>query len=141
MRVTSVKPDWYYDDPRKTLYIHNPIERYQAGVYFYGNWKRTNDLDQFGALWVKEYALEAARFTYGEIMSKFSGAIPGPLQPLMLDQQKRSNAQARLDKLREQLKNAQVFPAISIDAVIGLLIPAAVGVYMAWHSTCMSWLC
>jgi hypothetical protein len=114
-RVTSIEPQWFYDEGRKILYIHNPIERYQAGVFFYGNWKRTEDLDAFGALWVKEYALEAARYTYGEIMAKFSGAVPGPLQPLMLDQQKRNNAQARLEKLRERLVNAQLFPSVQID--------------------------
>jgi len=114
-RVTSIQPNWYYDDGSKTLFIHNPIERYQAGVFFYGSWKRTEDLDLFGSLWVKEYALESARYTYGEILAKFSGAIPGPLQPLMLDQQKRNNAQTRLDKLREKLQNAQLFPPVQID--------------------------
>lgn len=115
MRVTSIKPDWFYDDARKTLYIHNPIERYQAGVFMYAPWKSTEDLDYTGALWVKEYSLESARYTYGEILAKFSGAIPGPLQPLMLDQQKRSNAEKRLDDLRLKLQNMQQFPPISID--------------------------
>src|SRR4051812_16757653 len=27
-RVTSVMPQWLYDEDRKTLYIHNPIERF-----------------------------------------------------------------------------------------------------------------
>lgn len=114
-RVTSIQPNWYYDDGSKTLFIHNPIERYQAGVFMYASWQRTEDLDLTGSLWVKEYALEAARYTYGEIMAKFSGAIPGPLQPLMLDQQKRNNAQTRLDKLRQNLQNMQLFPPVQID--------------------------
>jgi hypothetical protein len=141
MRVTSIQPNWYYDDPRQILYIHNPIERYQAGVFFYGNWKRTEWLDQFGALWVKEYALEAARYTYGEVLAKFSGAIPGPLQPLMLDQQKRNNAQARLDKLREKLQNAQQLVPVMIDLAVGLLIPVAIGLHLAWHSVSMALAC
>lgn len=114
-RVTSIQPNWYYDDARKTLYIHNPIERYQAGVFMYGPWDRTEDLDAVGSLWVKEYALESARYLYGEVLAKFSGAIPGPLQPLMLDQQKRNNAQTRIDKLREKLQNMQQLPPIQID--------------------------
>lgn len=114
-RVTSIQPNWYYDDPRQTLMIHNPIERYQAGVFMYGPWTRTEDLDFTGADWVREYALESARYLYGEILSKYSGAIPGPLQPLMLDQQKRNNAQQRLDKLRERLQSMQVTPPVSID--------------------------
>ncbi len=114
-RVTSIQPNWYYDDGSKTLFIHNPIERYQAGVFMYASWDRTEDLDLTGSIWVKEYALESARYLYGEILAKFSGAIPGPLQPLMLDQQKRNNAQTRLDKLREKLQNMQLFPPVQID--------------------------
>ena len=115
MRVTSIKPDWFYDESRKCLLIHNPIERYQAGVFMYDLYKRTEDLDLMGSQWVKEYALEQARYTYGEVLAKFSGAVPGPLQALVLDQQKRGNAQARLDKLIERLHNSQLFPAISVD--------------------------
>jgi hypothetical protein len=115
MRVTSIQPQWSYDDPRKTLYIHNPIERYQAGIQMYAPWTKTEDLDWTGSDWVREYALEASRYNYGELLSKFSGAIPGPLQPLMLDQQKRANAQTRLTELMTRLRNMQVFPSVEID--------------------------
>jgi hypothetical protein len=114
-RVTSVRPDWFYDEARKCLLIHNPIERYQAGVFMYDMYKRTEDLDVTGSQWVKEFSLEQARYTYGEVLAKFSGAVPGPLQAIVLDQQKRGNAQARLDKLRERLQAMQMFPALSID--------------------------
>lgn len=114
-RVTSIQPNWFYDDARKVLYIHNPIERYQAGIQMYGPYANTEALDLTGSIWVKQYALEQARYTYGEFLSKFSGAIPGPLQPLILDQQKRNNAQGRLDKLMEQLKGMQQLPPIQID--------------------------
>ena len=30
--VMSVQPDWLYDDFGQQLLIHNPIERYHAGV-------------------------------------------------------------------------------------------------------------
>ena len=116
--------------------IHNPIERYQAGVFMYALYKSTEELDLTGSQWVKEFALEQARYTYGEILAKFSGAVPGPLQALVLDQQKRSNAQARLDKLRERLQNMQLFPSVQIDAWIGLAIPA----FIALSGACASML-
>lgn len=114
-RVTSIKPDWMYDDARKQRYIHNPIERYQAGIFMYGPWTRTEDLDYTGSDWVREYALESARYAYGEVLAKFSGAIPGPIQPLILDQQKRQIADEKIKILKQKLQNMQLFPPISID--------------------------
>lgn len=114
-RVTSIQPQWFYDETRKVLYIHNPIERYQAGIQMYAPYASTKTLDLTGSIWVKQYALETARYNYGEFLAKFSGAVPGPLQPLVLDQQKRNNAQGRLDKLMEQLRNMQQLPPIQID--------------------------
>lgn len=141
MRVTSIQPNWYYDDARKLLYIHNPIERYQAGVFMYGPYARTEDLDLTGSDWVKDYALESARYAYGEVLSKYSGAIPGPIQPLILDQQKRTNADERLKTLKQRLQNMQLFPPISIDALIGLLIPAGIAFSALCHSTFTSFFC
>lgn len=115
MRVTSIQPQWFYDDGRKALYIHNPIERFQAGVFMYAPWDRTHDLSLTGALWVKEYSLESSRYLYGEVLAKFSGAIPGPLKDLQLDTQKRDKAEARLEKLREKLQGMQTFPPLMID--------------------------
>ena len=114
-RVTSVQPNWFYDEARKCLLIHNPIERYQAGVFMYDTHKTVESLDLTGSQWVKEFSLEQARYTYGEILAKFSGAVPGPIQQLVMDQQKRQNAQARLDKLRERLQGMQLFPSVAID--------------------------
>jgi hypothetical protein len=114
-RVTSVKPDWYYDEVRKTLYIHNPIERYQAGVQIYTNWPDTTGLDMVGALWVKEYSLERARYNYGELLAKYGNAIPGPLQELKLDSQKRENAEKRLDKMEERLQGMQRLTPVSME--------------------------
>jgi hypothetical protein len=68
-----------------------------------------------GAQWVKEYALEKARYLLGEVWSKFSGAIPGPLQNLQLDQGKREKAEAALQKLRDKLQGMQKSAGISID--------------------------
>ena len=114
-RVTSIQPQWFYDEGRKTLYIHNPIERYQAGIQMYEDHADVSTLDPTSAQWVKEFALEQARYTWGEELAKYSGAVPGPVQSLTLDQNKRANAQARLDVLRQRLFNMQLFDPIMID--------------------------
>lgn len=114
-RVTSIRPEWLYEEPTKTLLIHNPIERYQAGIQMYAQFSKVEDLDFTGAQWVKEYALEATRYVWGEELAKYSGAIPGPMQNLVLDQQKRQNAQTRLDALRQKLFNMQQFAPVSLD--------------------------
>ena len=114
-RVTSTRPDWLYDDTEQVLYIHNPIERYQAGVFFYTSFTDTRTLSLTGAQWVKEFALETSRYKLGELYSKYSGAIPGPLQNLQLDQQKRDKAEVRLQALREKLVGMQKSTPCMID--------------------------
>lgn len=114
-RVTSVRPDWYWDDDAKALYIHNPIERFRAGVLAHFPWTETERLPAIGALWVKDYALEKARLTYGEILAKFSGAVPGPLKDLQLDNQKRDRAEKKIAELEQKLFNMQSSTPISID--------------------------
>lgn len=103
-RVTSIRPDWFYDEMQQALYIHNPIERYQAGVFAYWPHTRTEQLPATGADWVKRYSLALSRFKLADIWMKFSGAIPGPLQNLQLDAGRRDSAQQELDKLMELLK-------------------------------------
>lgn len=114
-RVTSVRPDWYYDEALKCLYISNPIERYQAAVFMYSSYKDTKGLGPVGAEWVREYSLEKSRYLLGDVWSKFSGAIPGPLQNLQLDQAKRALANERLKEMRDQLKGMQKSSPISLD--------------------------
>lgn len=114
-RVTSVKPDWFYDEFEKALYIHNPIERYQAGIFIYADWRDTTFLDTIGSLWVKEFALEQARFTYGEILAKYGHAIPAPLKDMQLDNQKRDKAEKRLDALRVRLQGMQLSSPVSFE--------------------------
>lgn len=115
MRVTSVQPQWFYDEDSQALLIHNPIERYQAGIFAYWPHERTERLPYAGALWVKQYALAKAKFQLSEIWMKYSGAIPGPGQNLQLDQAKRESAQGELDKLMEQLKGMQRSTPAQID--------------------------
>jgi hypothetical protein len=114
-RVTSIKPDWFYDDSERTLYIHNPIERYLAGVIAYFPYSSTSSLTPVGSRWVKEYALAKSRFLLAEVWMKFSGAIPGPIKDLQLDQGKRESAKQDMDKLVEQLKGMQTGGGIFID--------------------------
>lgn len=108
MRVTSIQPDWFYNDMEQCLYIHNPIERYQAGVFCYWPHETTERLPALGADWVKRMALARARLQLGELWMKFSGVIPGPSQNIQLDQAKREKAQEDVDKLEAQLKGMQL---------------------------------
>lgn len=114
-RVTSIRPDWLYDDVEHALYIHNPIERYQCGVFCYWPHTTTDGLNYTGADWVKRYALASCKYQLGELFLKFGGAIPGPMQNIQLDQQKRELAQAEIDKLMEQLKGMMLTTPFSID--------------------------
>lgn len=114
-RVTSIRPDWFYDDDARTLYIHNPIERYLCGVICYFPYSNTRSLTPVGARWVKEYALARARFIQGDLWMKFSGAIPGPVKDIQLDSSRREDAKAEMDKLKEQLKGMQTQAGIFID--------------------------
>lgn len=114
-RVTSVKPDWFYDETNKVLMIHNPIERYMAGIFIYANWDSTQTLDQIGAQWVKEFSVESARFLYGEILAKYGNAVPAPLKDIQLDSQKRDKAEKRLDAMRIRLQGMQRLTPVSFE--------------------------
>lgn len=114
-RVTSVQPSWLWDDANQQLLIHNPIERFHAGVVIHRMYDRTEGLDAVGAMWVKEYALEKCRYLWGDVMSKFSGAIPGPMKDVQLDSQKRDKAEQRIIKLEERLQGMQLSTPISVD--------------------------
>jgi len=99
----------------RALYIHNPIERYQCGIFCYWPHTCTEKLDYTGADWVKRYALASSELLLGTLWMKYSGAIPGPLQNLQLDQQKRELAQAKIDKLIEQLHGMMRSTPFQID--------------------------
>ncbi len=114
-RVTSVMPDWMYDVFTKTLYIHNPIERYHAGVTSFENFSRTQDLPPYEAKWVRDFSLARSRYLYGDILNKFSGAIPGPVKDLTLDTTKRADGEKQMNEMLQSLKNSQYLTAISAD--------------------------
>jgi hypothetical protein len=115
MRVTSVQPQWLWDTERNCLYIHNPIERFYAGITAYMAYTDTKNLPHHGAQWVKDYSLAKCRYLLGEILSRFSGAIPGPVKDLQLDTQLRDRAEKQIDALLVQLKGMQTFAPIQID--------------------------
>jgi hypothetical protein len=114
-RVTSVYPDWRYDTFCKVLYIYNAQPIYHCGVEYMDVYRDTRELDAYGADWVRQYAYEQARYNYADVMSKFSGAIPGPVRDLQFDQGKRGEAGTRKAELLEELKGAQPSPGISQD--------------------------
>lgn len=114
-RVTSIMPDWFYDEYEGCLYIHNPIERYMAGVICYFPYPNCQSLPPVGARWVKEFALAKARFIQGDLWMKFSGAIPGPVKDIQLDGTRRDSAAQEMEKLKEQLKGMQTQAGIFID--------------------------
>lgn len=114
-RVTSVQPDWMYDVFTKTLYIHNPIERYHAGVTSFENFNQTQDLPPYEAKWVRDFSLARSRYLYGDILSKFSGAIPGPIKDLTLDISKKADGEKQMEALILTLKNSQYLMGITTD--------------------------
>lgn len=114
-RVTSIQPDWIYDEIEKALYIHNPIERYYAGVQCYGPHTRTEDLDHTGAEWVKKYAMAKSSLLLGSLWMKFTGAIPGPVKDIQLDSSRRDKAEAEVQRLEEKLQAMQRSSPVLID--------------------------
>lgn len=116
MRVTSIKPDWSYDCALQQLYIYNPLDRYWCGLQWYDSYTDTVWLDQpTGTVWVKEYAFQKCRQAYAELLSKYSGAVPGPVANLQLDAGKRDLAQTQIEKLEAQLFAMQVSSPLQID--------------------------
>lgn len=138
MRVTSAKPDWLYDEYRKCLWIHNPIARYRASILAFGNYSGTKTLSDFGARWVKDYALAKSRYLLGEIFAKFSGAIPGPAQNIQLDTQKRDKAEVKMKELEDALRGAQMSAPLTIDGWAWIVIPLSLFAGRAClYTTCM----
>lgn len=123
-RVSSVQPDWVYDEINKVLMIYNPVERWRCGVVAFKTYDNVSQLDLYGADWVKKHAFQKSRAAYAEIMNKFSGAIPGPIKDQQLDQQKQGKAEAKVEELEKTLQAAQISMPLGIDAVAMLLIPA-----------------
>jgi hypothetical protein len=114
-RVTSTDPKWQYDEVRKCLWIHNPIARYRAAILLYLNFADCKSLSQYGADWVKEYSLAKCRYQIGDIWMKYSGAIPGPVKDIQLDQQKREKAEKKIEELEQRLRDSQELTPLSID--------------------------
>jgi hypothetical protein len=115
MRVTSVQPNWMYDDVDSCLYIHNPIERYMCGVICYFDVTDPRALDSVGSQWVKRYSVAKANMLLGQQWMKFSGAIPGPVQNLQLDQERRRMWTDEMNRLEAELKAMQRSAPLTVD--------------------------
>lgn len=122
-RVTSVEPQWVYNEVDKELLIHNPIERFHCGIVAYTTYGDTKHLDFFGADWVKNYAYQQARLMLAEVLSKYSGVVPGPIKDLQLDQGKRSEATTEIKDLKEKLFAAQISTSVQVDVIFIMLMP------------------
>jgi len=114
-RVTSVLPDWLYDDAERVLFIHNPVERYHCGITAHQRYKDVQQMDFIGCQWVRDFSLAKARYVYGEFLAKFGGAIPGPLKDLALDTQKRTEANTQIKDMLDHLKAMQIPVPIVVD--------------------------
>jgi hypothetical protein len=115
-RVTSVAAQWSFDEDRRVLMIYNPTERYHCGVICHAMHSDTSRLPLIGSTWIKEYALAKSRWQYGDLLMKYSGAIPGPIKDLQMDTSKRDRAQVEIDKLELKLKGMQLsYHNLSID--------------------------
>jgi hypothetical protein len=115
MRVTSVQPDWMYSLPDQTLYLYNPIQRYHAGILAYDIWDKVESLEIVEADWVKRFSLAKSRYLYGDILLKYSGAIPGPVKDIQLDSGKRAEGEKQITALLQELRDMQTQTPIMID--------------------------
>ncbi len=114
-RVTSVQPDWLYDEFSQSLMIYNPIERIHCGVMTLHDWPSTERLPLWLGTWVMEYSLERSRYLYGEILAKYGATLPGPDQNLQLDQTKRASAMERIKAYETQIQSSQFGVPLLID--------------------------
>lgn len=114
-RVTGIEPDWHYDESENVLLIHNPIDRYYAAASIDFPYTDTLKLPHRGGVWVRDYALAASTYTLGDILARYSGAVPGPVDNLTLDQGMRQEGATRMEKLMEQLRKMQETTPLQID--------------------------
>lgn len=107
MRVTSVEPDWFYDDNEHSLWIYNPLTDYQAGVFTYHP-RLLSEVHPSHEEWVRDYTLARSKYILGLNRSKFQGAIPGPSRDITTDgQELKTEAQDKMKELEERLLSMQ----------------------------------
>ncbi len=108
MKVTSVQPEWYWDQNAKILWIYNPIEHYKASIFWY--LPRTLETVELAhEQWVERYVLARSKYITGLNRSKFQGAIPGPSKDITTDgQDLKQEGKEETDKLEAELLSMQM---------------------------------
>jgi len=107
MRVTSVEPDWFYDDKDKILWIYNPLTEYSAGYFWYLP-RTLAEVHLSHEDWVMEYTLARSKYILGVNRSKFKGAIPGPGKEITTDgEDLKSEAKEKMQELEASLLSMQ----------------------------------
>jgi len=107
MKVTSVEPEWMWDNNAKILWIYNPIEQYKASMFWYLP-KRLDQVDLVHERWIKDYTLARSKYMLGINRSKFQGAIPGPGRDINTDgKELKEEGKAEMDKLLADLFTMQ----------------------------------
>jgi len=107
MKVTSVEPEWMWDQNAQTLWIYNPIEAYKASMWWYLP-KTLAQVDLVHERWVKDYLLARCKYLLGLNRSKFQGAIPGPARDITTDgNDLKSEGRDEMKRLEDQLFSMQ----------------------------------
>jgi hypothetical protein len=76
-RITSITPQWLWDEEGKVLRIYNPVQNSVAGVFMFA----PRSFDQVRLVhkdWLRRASLAHTKKQLGEIRRKFSGKLPGP---------------------------------------------------------------
>jgi len=108
MKVTSVQPEWHWDQNAKILWIYNPIQDYKASMFWY--LPRTLETVELAhERWVEKYILARSKYILGVNRSKFQGAIPGPSKEISTDgKDMKDEGKQELEKLEVELLSMQI---------------------------------
>jgi len=110
MKVTSVEPEWLWDEQLRVLWIYNPISDYKATMYYY----LPHTLETVPLVherWFKDYLLGRSKYMLGLNRSKFQGAVPGPSKDINTDgQELKSEGKEEMERYREEIFSMQADP-------------------------------
>lgn len=113
MRVTSVEPNWEWDNLNKLLMVYSPIEQTKA-CYFWFMPRTIEQIPMQHLNWFKKYSLAKAKDALGKARSKFQGLLPGPARDLNLNGDALQNeAKEEITALEAQLLSIQSDAPIS----------------------------
>lgn len=108
MKVTSVQPEWYWDQNAKLLWVYNPIEFYKASMFWYLP-RALENVELAHERWVEKYILARCKYMLGINRSKFQGAIPGPSKDITTDgNNMKDEGKEEIKALEEELLSMQL---------------------------------